>query len=366
MSEEYSPYTPLYHPKLDDWGLAEGTRVWMADGGFEPVESLEKDDLVYGVSYEKVEEAIEGQRGPRAIRRVWRPKLIGRRVLGIRTVEARAWQLTFGSHDEKFEARRLVAGGETEVRLDPPHPMQVRKKRMVDCYTSVPNPRVETQIRDGRVLDPERSSVNGPALKESPLTGTPQGDLVMIMPFDAHGGQNGLFNTRVRKYNKYVFSQAREVEVLADKLTLVQLLVQPDTVPEAGIINGVKPRANIVAQTPFAPEEEERIYISDPQSNSLSGLGDVEGMEGWDEYVQGMDPDQGTQQNKGTKKKTTVKKQGAFYETLGNDEYKSKHNIDGWLNGGIVIPVPVQQEFYDKVAKRYRKQKKQQQKQQSK
>lgn len=359
MSEEFdfSPTTPLYHKAIDGWGLSVGTRVWMADGGFKPVQDIGPGDEVFGYAYRIETDYVE--RKPNAVdptenlMKVWRPVLVAREVLGVETAEARAWEMTFGHDKKQYEARRLVAGGETTPRLFPvAHDHRVAKP-MVACHTALDNPRVGSERRKAVEIDPEASQrAEEPRYKRTALTGTPRGESAVIVPYEAMGGQMNLIDTEQKGYNRYVYSQVREVVPVPGmaKAKLYQLKLQPDTTEDLGVLPEHEPRCNVIAQTPFAGESEVRKVTTDPKSGQRiqqlnseieSGEGDLR--QQWNEYAQEMSSPEGSES------KHTTYRQGQFYDTKDGEKgeaLEEHYNIeDGWLNGGILINLPVPDEF---------------------
>jgi hypothetical protein len=344
MSEnEYSPYTPLHHESLDDWGLRRGTRVWKASNSFEPVQRLSRGDHVFGVTFSIEDEVVERE-GEGAIKQVWRPKLIAREVLGIRAVQARAWQLTFGDAENQYEARRLVAGGETIVDRFPVHHNTGEEyyEQMVDLPTAVDNPRAGSERRKAKRLDREWSQEAGePKYRPTEFTGMPRGELVTVIPYVSYGGQVGLFDTKTRSYNRYSFTQTHKAIPIEHDVELIQVLVKPDRAEERGIIGDAPPRANMIAQTPFRKEEKTTEVVRDAHADSLDGLDNVEDLDAWDNYVDQIeDPASSPETQEKMTHETT--RQGGFYETLQDqelaDELSEKYGIEGgFLNGGILI-----------------------------
>jgi len=350
---DFSPTTPLYNKLIDGWGLSVGTRVWMSNGGFKPVQDVEPGDEVFGYAYRIETDYVE--RHPNAVdptenlMQVWRPVLVAREVLGVDTTEARAWEMTFGHDKKQYEARRLVAGGETTVRLFPvAHDHRIAKP-MVTCHTALDNPRVGSGTRKAVELDPEASQrAEEPRFKRTALTGTPRGEQAVIVPYEAMGGQMDLIDTEQKGYSRYVYSQVREVVPVPGmaKSTLYQLELQPDTTEELGVLSNHDPRCNVIAQTPFAGESEVREVTTDPKSGEhiqrLNSAIESDGeavRNAWSEYAQEMSSPEGSES------KHTSYRQGQFYDTKSGEkgEALSKHyNIeDGWLNGGILINLPV-------------------------
>ena len=357
---EFSPFTPLHHDALDDWGLTKGTRVWMASGSFEAAQSVDAGDHVFGITFELEDVSLgEDDRGRPRFGKAWRPKLSVREVLAVNTVRARAWQMTFGDVRAQYEARRLVAGGETHPGLfplthtkpftDPDEDSYAhRDKQMVNCFTAEDNPRVGSETRDARRVDREWSEEAGETkFRPTEFSGMPRGELATIIPYEAYGGQTGLFNTRVRPYNRYAFTQIREIVPLQAETELIQLFVQPDTTEELGVSEGQSPRCNIIAQTPFAKEKRRSKIINDPNSNNLEGIqghGAREDFENqWDEYAKTMGNAEVTG---GTEEDYETESQGMFHQTRTDEEtaesLKENYGIEGgFLNGGILVTTPL-------------------------
>lgn len=356
QSEEFTPYTPLYHKKLDTWGLARGTRVWVADGSFAPAENVQIGDNVLGIAYGAAQVADPNQRGPQAIQTIWRPKLISREVLGRRVVKARAWQLTFGDHEKQHYTRRLVAGGATSVRLEPHVPSIRETKPLVRLQTTLDNPRVERQFREARQIDQEWSQEAGEIRRRTTaLTGTPKGDKVMTIPYEHYGGTQGLFNTKSRPFRRFGYTQAREVTVLVDEIELVQLIVKPDVKKSRGVFEYQRPRANIIAQTPFDPEDEERVVVTDPRAQAIGDMSSAEDMDEWDSYVNSITPEgDGPEENEGQQVTMKTKKQGLFHTVRNDTDFaqnlEDNYGIslsEGFLDGGILIHLPLTPELRD-------------------
>lgn len=350
--QEFTAYTPLYHKKLDTWGLSHGTRVWMSTGSFKAVQDVKIGDKVLGMSFEKAQVGVGDRQGADAIQVMWRPCLVNREVLGRRVVEARAWQLTFGDHEKQHQTRRLVGGGNTHVRIFPDVPYKRATKALVRLHTALENPRVRTLQRKAMKPDKDWSEQVGEMkYVPTPLSGTPRGNIVMTMPYEAYGGAYGLFETRTRDYNRYGFAQAREVTVLAERIKLVQLLVKPDTTEDSGVFEHQRPRANIIAQTPFAPEEEEHVVVTNPKAEQVHQMTAAEDRGQWENYVdshlEGRDPEQSKPiEVEGQTTSMKVQKQGSFYESMNDEDVAEQleryYGIkDGFLDGGIVVQLPV-------------------------
>ena len=356
---DFDAYTSLYHPKLDSWGIATGTRVWMASGSFKPAARIEEGEDIFGVTYrpESVHIADSDLHGP-IIKSFWRPRLVHREVLAVRSVTGvRSWQLTFGDYNQQHDTRRLVAGADTTPDLCPVAHDANNHTRLVELQTALKNPRVETQYRRAEKLDPEWSEQAGrPMYRPTEHSGTPRGDLLSIIPYSAYGGQAGLFDTRTRSYQRYTFKQVREVVVLQESATLIQLYVKPDLNEDQGVLEGMPPRANIIAQTPFAPETEETKMYKDKnaaQATSLSGKGkeSIENFERfadqWDSYVdQGRRP----QTTQDQEVKHSRDRQGVFHKTASNEDIardlQRYYGIEGgFLDGGILLRTPVLDKF---------------------
>ena len=356
MPDEFTPYTPLYHEKLDTWGLAQGTRVWMPDGSFKPAEAISIGESVLGIAYEAAQVADPNQRGPQSIQTIWRPKLMAREVLGRRVVKARAWQLTFGDHEKQHYTRRLVAGGATSVRLMPHVPSIRETKPLVRLQTTLENPRMNMKYREAMQVDQEWSAEVGEVRKRrTALTNTPQGDKVMTIPYEHYGGTQGLFNTKTRPFRRFGYTQAREVVVLVDEIELVQLIVKPDVNKSRGVFKHQAPRANIIAQTPFDPEDEERVVIADPQAQAINEMSSAEDMEQWDAYVESITPEgDDPDEVEGDTIKVKSQKQGLFHTVRNDPEFakdlEDNYGIElseGFLDGGILIHLPLTKELRD-------------------
>lgn len=350
----FSPYTALHHEDLDDWGLRRGTRVWKASNSFEPVQHLERGDFVFGVTFNIEDEVIENDRGDGKIAQVWRPKLCAREVLGIRAVQARAWQLTFGDAENQYEARRLVAGGDTRVDRFPVHhdTREQYHERMVDLPTAVDNPRAGSERREAKRLDREWSQEAGePKYRPTEFTGMPRGELVTVIPYVAYGGQVGLFDTKTRSYNRYSFTQTHKAIPIEHDVELIQVLVKPDRSVESGIADDAPPRSNLIAQTPFRKEEKTTEVVKDAHSDSLQGIDNVEDLDEWDSYVDQIENPTSASDTSSQEKMThETTRQGGFYETLEDqelaEELNEKYGIEGgFLNGGILIHTPPPDDF---------------------
>lgn len=354
MSEpDFSPLYPKYHEAIDDWGLSKGTRIWMGSGSFQPVETVEAGDYVFGVTFQLEDVALgEDKNGREQLAKAWRPRLSAREVLGVRTVQARSWQMTFGDAEAQYESRRLVAGGDTKVDVFPVDNLIRNAKRLVETPTAVENPRVDTEKREAKRLDPEWSKEAGERkYRPTEFTGMPRGELVAIIPYEAYGGQIGLFNTQVRPYNRYCFSQVHEIVPLQEEATLYQVYVQPDTKEKFGVHKQQTPRANLIAQTPFAKENRRTKIIADPNSRALDGIeghGSREDFEQqWDEYAKSMGQ---AQVSGGTEESYESESQGVFHQTRADDEtaksLKENYGIEGgFLNGGILLSTPLPPNF---------------------
>lgn len=347
---EYSVYTALPHERLDTWGLVPNTRVWTANNSFEPVQALEQGDYVFGVTFSIEDVMIPDGNDGTELAKAWRPKLNARKVLGVRAVRARAWQMTFGDVDAQYNARRLVGGGFTQINTFPFDHDVRDHDRMVDVHTVLDNPRNGSETRKAKKLDPEWSSEAGEAkYRDTEFTGMPRGDQATIIPYEAYGGQTGRFKTSTREYNRFAFSQIREVDVLHHDQPLVQVMVQPDTQEEFGA-SEERPRSNMIAMTPFRKESETTQVAVDNHSKSLDGIDDVEDMDEWESYVDNVTnaPSSGGEEKVITEERETDV-QGAFHKTKDNEEIakelKQKYGLEGgFLNGGILIhpPVPAQ------------------------
>lgn len=344
---EFSALTPLYHEELDDWGLARGTRVWMADGGYKAVEELAEGDMVLGVSFRVETEWLPrhpDRQHPSNFVRVRRPYLVARRVLAVRKVEARAWQLTFGTAERQSEARRLVAGADTRVVRAPLSATLDTSMRIVDLPTAVENPRVGCRYMEDRILDPAASLREGrPVYIDNPAAGEPRGEMVTVIPMEAYGGQMGFIRTDVRPYTRYLFLQVREVVPIHERFPLYQIEVQPDTE------GGVPVRANLVAQTPFRPgRRKSRVVVDELSRRRMEARDWNEYVRSWDEWVKEQRSRARSVQTEEREVETEV--QGQFYATLQPEiaaELERRYGIrGGFLNGGILIDLPVDLERY--------------------
>lgn len=335
--------TPLYHEALDDWGLCAGTRIWDASGNFVAVEDIKPGDLVFGITYRLEKEYVPRSRkaSQRAedIVDVWRPVLCARRVRSVKTVTARAWQLTFGDANKLFEHRRLVAGGATQVHIFPLSRIRDHSKRLVDCLTALDNPRKGSGLRQAMVIDEEASEARGEiVMKPTEQTGTAKGDLSVIIPYEHYAGQTGMIDTQIRPYARYVFTQIREVSPLLTNTTLYQLDLASD---DAG---GARRRCNVIAQTPFAPESERKTIVSDLLAEEVAQtINTQEFAQKWDDWAHNH------KITDGPKTEIETTKQGMFYETQPGSktskDLEQKFGITGgWLNGGILIELPVTDE----------------------
>lgn len=352
-SLDLSPTTPLYHEAIDGWGLSVGTRVWMADGGFRAVQDVDEGDQVFGCAYRIETDYVE--KNPNAVDptdnlvKFWRPVLVRRKVLDKRKTKARAWEMTFGTREKQYEARRLVAGGETTIRLFPlAHDHRVGKP-LVACHTVLDNPRAGSDRRKAVKLDREASQrAEEPRYQRTDLTNTPRGESAVIIPYSALGGQREMVDAEQKEYNRYNYTQVREIVPVPGmaEATLYQLELEPDTTEDLGVLDGYEPRCNVIAQTPFAGESEVREVTSDPKSgqrvqqlNSAIESDEHDIQSQWDQFAEEMNSPEGEE------KKHTTYRQGQFYDTKDGEkgEALSKHyNIeDGWLNGGILINLPV-------------------------
>jgi hypothetical protein len=166
------------------------------------------------------------------------------------------------------------------------------------------------------------------------------------------GGQMEMIDTEQKDYNRYIFSQVREVVPVPgmETATLYQLHLQPDTTEDLGVLPDHEPRCNAIVQTPFAGESEVREVNSDPQSgqriqklNSEIESGEGNLRQQWNEFAQEMSSPEGSES------KHTTYRQGQFHDTKSGKkgEALSKHyNIeDGWLNGGLLVNLPVPEEY---------------------
>lgn len=338
MTPTFNAYTPLYHEELDSRGLAEGTRVWAADGNFVPVESLRVGDSVFGITYqiEPLWIPLEDARRPEdQIFKVWRSVLTQRQVLAIDTIEARAWQLTFGDSNKMLESRRLVAGGATRVQTLPRHDAPV-SPRMVDLRTSIPNPRTGAYSRRAT----EIVELNGRLIEQpTPYTGMPCGDYAVVIPYEMYAGQTWMMDTAVRPFNRYLFTQAREVVPLMERATLYILRLQADTKPEFAA-SPDRPRVNVIAQTPFSPDRKTRSVLMDAMAAEISRVKDpVEFARQWDEWAKGYAGGGARTARVPSSIDTTM--QGTFYGSQQGPQAEALERDwgikGGWLNGGILV-----------------------------
>lgn len=353
--QDFSIYTPLAHDKLDTWGLIPNTRVWTASNSFEPVQTLEAGDYVFGVTFQ-VEDVIvpDGNDGSE-LAKAWRPKLTARKVLGVRAVKARAWQMTFGDEKAQYDSRRLVGGAMTTINSFPFDADRRDHKKMADLYTAVDNPRNGSETREAKRLDKEWTQEEGePVYRETEFSGMRRGDYATIIPYEAYGGQLGHIKTSSRDYNRFAFSQVREVDVLHHRKPLVQIMVQPDTEEKFGA-SEENPRCNLIAQTPFRNEQEQVEIVQSPGADATmdtidrSGTSKEEAMDEWDQYVDTLTGDSGIDTGTAPREEGKKDLQGSFYKTKDDEEIakelKEKYGLEGgFLNGGIVIhpPLPAQ------------------------
>lgn len=350
--DDFDKLYPLYHKELDSWGFSPGTRIWMADGDVKPAEDINVGDEVFGQAFQKETSYIPQDPDARAVENlseVWRPILSSREVLGVQEVKARAWQLTFGPKAHQYQSRRIVAGGETRAHILPVVHERMPSRRIVDCRTTLENPRTEMMKRRADRLDPEWSREEGkPMKKPTEFSGTPAGDLVTIIPYDAFGGQTGLMKTDQRSYERYRYCQAREVIPLMEETTLYQFRLTADTVPELGVGPDDPPRCNIIAQTPFANEKRRSSYISDKSSKAfedLNGHDDAEKFEDeWDSFAQEAQKSGGPDLNPGDEKVIEATQQGVFWDSESGEKsegLEKAYGIEGgFLNGGILFDMP--------------------------
>lgn len=349
----FSPLTPLASDHLDAWGFAKGTRVWMANGSYKTVEQIEKGDHVFGITWQKEDDylPIAGATGRPEdnIVKVWRPILTARKVLDIAIIKARPWQLTFGDHEEQQDTRRLVAGGYTAINVFPFYHEENHAKSLVRCHTSVQNPRVQTETRAGQELDTEATSQAGrPVYRPTALTNTPRGELALIVPYEIYGGQLKMISGDIRRYNRYLFAQMREIVPLQKPTSLWQFKLQADT-KEVNAASEDNPRCNMIAQTPFAPEKKKSRVALDNQhfqfpNADLSMTNPEVFKQKWEAWAKEMKESQGKEENSAEIEQQEVSVQGQFYESQRPEiaqDLKKSYNIEGgWLNGGILITVP--------------------------
>ena len=333
---DFSPTSPIYHHALDDWGLGRSTRVWMATGKYKAVQKIERGDVVMGITFRTEADYIGDSMESKAIR-VRRPRLCARLVLGVRKTTARPWQLTFGTHEKLNETRRLVAGADTEICTDPVEARASNSKEIHRLTTAVENPRTSQRFLPREMFDPEASAREGRKVMTSiPNGGEPIGDMAAVIPFEAYGGQRGFFDTTSKRYNRYLFSQIREARPVAEEFPLYQLALHPDTDPDTGM----PVRCNMIAQTPWPEKTRETQIQSDGWSDDFHNLDDKELKAKFDQYVQ----QHKSQQRKGTKKDYESKVQGSYWASKhdeGIQQELSKYGLNEWLNGGILIDVPV-------------------------
>jgi len=351
MSNSFDKLSPLYHEGLDNWGFSPGTRIWMTDGGTKPAHEIEVGDEVFGVAFNK--EVVYVPENPSArptenLKKVWRPVLTTREVLGTRKKIARAWQMTFGPKAQQYETRRVVAGGETKAHVLPVTDEGMPSHRLVDVRTTVENPRTKLMKRRAERVDPEWSKEEGKRMTQpTALSGTPTGDLVTVIPYDAYGGQTGLMKTDERTYERYRYCQAREVIPLMEECELFQFRVTADTVEELGVGEDDPPRCNIIAQTPFDNETKKTSYMSDRSASmidQLNGHDDVEEFErNWDNFAEEAQKN-GPQRNPGEQKQIEATKQGVFWDSVEGEKaegLQQAYGIEGgFLNGGILFDMP--------------------------
>lgn len=348
---DFDKLSPLYHQDLDSWGFSPGTRVWMTDGGTKPCSEIDVGDEVFGLAFQKeVEYVPENPNGRPTdnLKQVWRPVLTSREILGKQKKVARAWQLTFGPKAQQYESRRIVCGGETKPHILPVTHDGMPSHRLVDLRTGVENPRTEIMKRRAERIDPEWSKEKGEKVtKPTALSGTPTGDSVTIIPYDAYGGQTGLMKTDERTYERYRFVQAREVIPLMRECTLYQFRVTPDTVEELGVGKDQAPRCNMIAQTPFDNETKKTSYMSDRSASmieNLNGHDDVEEFEkNWDKFAEQAEKS-GPKKNPGGQEQIEATKQGVFWDSVEGEKaegLEQAYGIEGgFLNGGILFDMP--------------------------
>ena len=178
--------------------------------------------------------------------------------------------------------------------------------------------------------------------RPTPYTGTPVGDMATIIPYEAYGGQAGLLRADIRSYNRYLFSQVREVIPVKATTELYQLKLVADTKPEYGIGEGDKPRSNMICQTPFSDKKKKRKVISDYMSAEVAAVQDVKDFEKrWDEW--NTDKPQIT---KGKAKIISSTSQGMYYDSKNDPKLSAGlekyYGIKGgFLNGGILLDIPI-------------------------
>lgn len=342
----FSPYTPLHHDALDQWGLSAGTRIWDATGNFVPIETLQEGDAVFGITFQIEQMYLNIHHRPDRpvdnIVDVWRPLLCVRHVKRVRTVEARAWQLTFGDAAKMLESRRLVAGADTRVVGFPIVHNQNTGRRLVDLHTAVDNPRTRQLLRSAYEIDHRAAQHGEQALTATPYTGTPRGDQVVIIPYELFAGQTGMMDTRERLYTRYLFSQVREVVPLIPTTTLYQLELEADQEAKYGA-SPEAPRCNVIAQTPFAQETQARTIYTDRYIDERELEGSPEELkQKWKDWGEAH----AKERDDRAQATVSTNMQGMFYDSI-NDPKKAKaleqhYGIrGGWLNGGILIDIPI-------------------------
>lgn len=342
---EFSPLTPFHHPALDTWGLAKRTRVWMADGGYLPVDEVRPGDHVLGLSFHIERDYLPRHEDPHHesnFVQVRRPVLTARRVLGVREVQARPWQVTFGDAEAQAETRRLVCGADTQIVRFPLSGRETLTRRVVDCPTALENPRVATQTMEAKQLDEEASHAHGEAVyRPTQFSGQARGEMLVTVPYEAYGGQMKMLRTDVRPYNRYLYSQVREVVPLTESYPLYQLALQPDTDPKSG----APLRCNCIVQTPFKPGSKKRRVMADHLSRARMETEDWgQYMAEWDSWV--------NQKQRGASAPDQAKPVDYESESQGQHylaqepgmarELEAQYGLKGgFLNGGILVEVPV-------------------------
>ena len=345
MSQTFTPLTPIYHPRLDSWGLAKRTRIWMADGGYNSVDDIQEGDYVLGITFQIEQDYLPRHEDPHHeanFVKIWRPILAARKVLGVNVVEARPWQVTFGEAEKMTEDRRLIAGGETQLVTFPLSARETRTRPLVECRTSVANPRVEADFMRGEQLDPEASHAHGePVFRPTPYSGQQRGEMIVTVPYEAYGGQMKMIRTDVRPHKRYLYKQVREVIPLKESYPLYQIKLQPDTDPETG----APVRANLIAQTPFKGGKKKRVVQADHLSRKRMTAKNWEDyMDDWDGWVKTHQGEKGRDDSPQAMDFES-EMQGQFYMSQRPDmakELQQQYGLHGgYLNGGILIEVPI-------------------------
>jgi hypothetical protein len=218
----------------------------------------------------------------------------------------------------------------------------VLSKKLVECATAVENPRVEPFVLQAQQFDQEASAnFQENVYRPTQFTGQQRGEMAVIIPHEAFGGQLSMVPTDKKPYNRYLFLQVREVKPLGDAFPLYQVKLQPDTHPETG----APLRCNMIVQTPFPQGKRKREIIADHLSRArLTAKSWDAYMQEWDHWVENH---QKRQTGPTTAKKTDYESeaQGQFYLSQKPEMAKSLEQQfgikGGFLNGGILIDVPV-------------------------